>query len=161
METIAQPQIFCVEDDKMYQGLIENELVKKGYENISMFSSGKTFIDNLYKMPDIVFLDYSLEEEFTGIDLLRKVKSFNPDIQVIMLSGQENMEVAVNSLKYGAYDYVIKNDFAYRRISTLIGRICKWNTMLKRSKQLKRTERGIFLALGLVVAAAAVFSFMY
>jgi DNA-binding NtrC family response regulator len=54
---------------------------------------------------------------------------------VILLSAQEKMRVAITSLKYGAYDYVEKNDFAFNRIKDLIKRISKFNQILEGEKQ--------------------------
>ena len=55
-------------------------------------------------------------DNLNGIDILKKIKRFNPNIIVLFISGQEVIQVAVNSLKYGAFDYIVKKDFTEDKI---------------------------------------------
>jgi len=130
------PKIFIVEDNVFYASLLKNEIVKNKLGKVESFSSGESFLENLFKMPDIVLLDYNLES-MNGIEVLKNIKSINPNIQVIFLSAQEKMNVAITSLKYGAYDYVEKNDVAFKRINALINRILKFNQIVDEQKQFK------------------------
>ena len=118
--------IFIVEDDAFYANLLKNEIVTNKLGEVTCFSSGETFLENLYKMPDLVLLDYNLGS-MQGVDILKKIKAINPNIQVILLSAQEKMRVAITSLKYGAYDYVEKNDFAFDQIKAHIKKISKFS----------------------------------
>ena len=130
------PKIFIVEDDIFYSGLIKNEIVKNSLGEVESFSSGETFMNNLFKMPDIVLLDHNLGS-MKGIDIQKNIKSLNPNIQVIVLSAQDKIRVAITSLKFGAYDYVEKNDFAFDRINVLIKNIAKFNQIVKEQKRFK------------------------
>tara|TARA_B110001450_G_scaffold85332_1_gene81222 strand:- start:1934 stop:2404 length:471 start_codon:yes stop_codon:yes gene_type:complete len=129
-------RIFIVEDDIFYAGLLKNEIIKNRLGEVESFSSGESFMNNLFKMPDIVLLDHNLGS-MQGVDILKNIKSLNPNIQVIILSAQVKMRVAITSLKFGAYDYVEKNDFAFDRIKTLIKSITKFNQIVKEKKRLK------------------------
>ena len=129
-------RIFIVEDDTFYAGLLKNEIIKNRLGEVESFSSGESFMNNLFKMPDIVLLDHNLGS-MQGVDILKNIKSLNPYIQVIILSAQVKMRVAITSLKFGAYDYVEKNDFAFDRIKTLIKSITKFNQIVKEKKRLK------------------------
>jgi|TARA_B110000908_G_C10258933_1_gene457658 DNA-binding NtrC family response regulator len=129
-------RIFIVEDDTFYAGLLKNEIIKNRLGEVESFSSGESFMNNLFKMPDIVLLDHNLGS-MQGVDILKNIKSLNPNIQVIILSAQVKMRVAITSLKFGAYDYVEKNDFAFDRIKTLIKSITKFNQIVKEKKRLK------------------------
>ena len=151
MKTTANPYIFVVEDDIMYREIIKNELEENNCKNIEFFSLGKDCINNLHKNPDIVLLDYMLEGELNGLQVLKKIKSTNPDTEVIMMSAQEKLEVAVNSLKHGAYDYIVKNDSAMNRMSSLIGRICKLNKLIEENKQVKKIRTFILIAMGVLL----------
>lgn len=153
MNSIQAPSIFIVEDDRFYGEVIKNELEQKGYTQVEIHQSGEECISNLYKMPDIILLDYLLADSINGVEVLKLIKTFNPDAQVIMLSGQEELNVAVNSLKYGAFDYVIKKEGALSEINTLIEKIIKWNEVLFQKHRLRRRKR--LLALGLSVVALA------
>ena len=129
-------RIFIVEDDTFYAGLLKNEIIKNRLGEVESFSSGESFMNNLFKMPDIVLLDHNLGS-MQEVDILKNIKSLNPNIQVIILSAQVKMRVAITSLKFGAYDYVEKNDFAFDRIKTLIKSITKFNQIVKEKKRLK------------------------
>lgn len=65
-------------------------------------------MQSLHMNPDIVSIDYSLPD-MTGIDILKKVKSFNEDISTVIVSGQEKVDVVVDAYKQGASHYIIKN----------------------------------------------------
>ena len=134
------PYIFIVDDDPIYRELIKYELEENNYSKIETYSVGKQCIENLHKMPDIILLDYCLDETMDGMEVLRKIKAHNPDIQVIMLSSQDKLKVAVDSMKRGVYDYVEKNDVAMTRILVLIGRICKWNNLLRENRKIKKVR---------------------
>ncbi len=115
-------KLFIVDDDPIYSEFITTVLNQVGYKEISAFETEAKVMDNLYQAPDVVFLDYFLENT-NGLDILRKIKATNPNIHVVFLSSQEKIEIAVNSLKFGAFDYIIKNDEAKRRIITSMNRI--------------------------------------
>ena len=62
-------------------------------------------------------------EPLNGLEVLRKIKRFNPNIYMVLLSGQDDMEVAVNALKYGAFDYIIKGKNDLAKIETVLAKI--------------------------------------
>ncbi len=115
-------KLFIVDDDPIYCEFIRTVLNQAGYKGVSAFETENKVMDNLYKAPDVIFLDYFLENT-NGLDVLRKIKATNPDIHVVFHSAQEKIEIAVNSLKFGALDYIIKNDEAKRRIISSMNRI--------------------------------------
>jgi DNA-binding NtrC family response regulator len=129
-------KIFIVEDDTFYGSLLKNEIVKNRLGNVEHFSTGESFLENLFKMPDIVLLDYHLGT-MNGVNILKKIKSINPNIHVILLSAQEQMKIAITSLKYGAYDYIEKNDIAFTRIKGLIRSISNFNEIMEEQKHIK------------------------
>ncbi len=120
-------KIFVVEDDDWYNRLLVHHLsLNPDYQVIS-FTNGKDCIDNLNKEPDVVTLDYRLPD-MKGLDVLKKIKEVNEDIQVILISEQNEIEVVVELLKYGAYDYIVKSkDIRERLLNTV-------NNIRKRSK---------------------------
>ena len=153
--------IFIVEDDVIYQELVKNELAESQYSNIEVFSNGTDCLSNLYKMPDIIMVDYNLDKKMNGIQVLKSAKSFNKEIHVIMFSAQERLEVIINSIKYGAYDYVIKNEFAMRRLRRMVDSICKWNELLFENYKFRRSRNlfilGIFSFVMLITILRYVF----
>ena len=115
-------RIFLVDDDVFCLNLYQQFLNKLGYDQISCFNGGKECLENLEKHPDIIFLDYYMED-INGIDVLQSIKAFDDDITVVFISGQENVEVAVDALKYGAFDYIVKSKITLELLKTTIDRI--------------------------------------
>src|SRR4249919_613051 len=101
-------KIFLVDDDDFCLNLYQQHLNKLGHSEITCYKSGKDCLDNLIRRPDIIFLDYNMEN-MNGIDVLHSIKDFDNEITVIFISGQEEIDIAVNALKYGAFDYITKS----------------------------------------------------
>ena len=112
-------RIFVVEDDEWYNRLLVHNLSLNPDYDIESFTTGKECLDNLHKAPDLITLDYRLPD-IKGLEMLKKIKSENEDIQVILISEQSEIEVVVELLKYGAYDYIVKsNDIRERLLNTV------------------------------------------
>lgn len=125
--------IFIVDDDPFSLNMTEQYIRNQGYENVTPFNNGTDCLNSLVKKPDVVFLDHNMDT-LTGFEVLKKIKRFNPNIYVVMLSAQENMKTAVDSLKYGAFDYLIKGDKEEEKIANVLFRINEVQTLLKKSK---------------------------
>lgn len=138
------PLIFIVEDDFMMSEMIYFQLNEEAYTNLESYTSGDKAVENLYKMPDIIICDYHLHGEMNGEAVLKNVKAFSPDIQVIMLSGQEKMEVAVNSLKFGAFDYVVKDDTAMDKVVELVKKIEELNRKVSKKNVIAKMKNKFF-----------------
>jgi DNA-binding NtrC family response regulator len=102
-------KIFIVEDDPVYGEILDYHLSLNPDYSITRFSSGKEFLSNLYKKPNLVTIDLSLPD-FTGDKLYRKIREVDDQLPVVVISGQEEVSVAVNMLKMGVADYLIKDD---------------------------------------------------
>ena len=86
--------IFVVEDNRVYNKLISSYLKTNKFENVMSFYSGEDTINNLYRNPDIIIQDFLLDG-MNGIEVLKKAKEQNPNIEFIFLSGQDNIDVAI------------------------------------------------------------------
>ena len=130
-------KVFIVEDDEWYLKMLTYH-VDLNPENISEgFLTGKEVLKNLYKKPDLITLDYSLGDSNAG-ELIDKIIEFDAEIPVVIISGQENVSTAVELLKKGAYDYIVKDDDTKDRIWNIIKHL-KENVGLKKEiKQLKQ-----------------------
>lgn len=102
-------KIFLIEDDPFFGEALKYHLKLNPDFEVYHFKSGKECISNLYQKPDIICLDFGLPD-ITGDKLLKMIQETNDKIPIIIISGQEDIEVAVNFLKSGAKDYIIKND---------------------------------------------------
>ena len=112
-------KIFVVEDDEWYNRLLVHNLSLNPDYEIESFTNGKDCLNNLSKNPDVVTLDYRLPD-MQGLEILQKIKAENEEIQVILISEQDEIEVVVDLLKYGAYDYLVKSkDIRERLLNTV------------------------------------------
>jgi len=102
-------KIFAVEDDITYIKFLQYVLSLDPDYEVRAFTTGKECLDHLHEKPAVITLDYSLPD-INGDEILKKIKSFDPNINVIIVSAQEEVGTAVELLKLGAYDYIIKNE---------------------------------------------------
>ena len=102
-------KIFIIEDDPWYGELLKYHLSLNPDYDITLFESGKQCLDNLWQQPDVVCIDFGLPD-MSGSKLLENIHAANNSIPVIVISGQEDISVAVSLLKAGATDYIIKDD---------------------------------------------------
>jgi DNA-binding NtrC family response regulator len=102
-------KIFLIEDDPFFGEALKYHLKLNSDFDVHLFKTGKDCLSNLYLKPDIICLDFGLPD-ITGDKLLKRIQETNNKIPIIIISGQEEIEVAVNFLKSGAKDYIIKND---------------------------------------------------
>jgi two-component system, OmpR family, response regulator len=126
MEIKKEVTIFLVDDDKFFLDAFKHFLSDedKTQVNIKTFKTGEACLQALDENPDIIILDYFLNssdpEAMNGITVLKKIRSSHLHIPVIMLSSHDKVEVAIDAIKNGAFDYVIKSESAFIRIKNII-----------------------------------------
>jgi two-component system response regulator AtoC len=112
-------KIYVVEDNDWYNRLLVHTLSLNPDYEVKGFANGRDFLDNMHEPPDIVTLDYKLPD-ISGSELLKQIKQEHADIQVILISEQEDINTVVELLKLGAKDYIIKsNDIRDRLLNTV------------------------------------------
>ena len=114
-------KIFIVEDDPWYGEILEYHLSLNPDYVITRFNTGKQCMANMHLQPDLVTIDFSLPD-FTGDMLFQKIRQVNNEVPVIVISGQEEISVAVKMLKMGASDYLVKDENTKDIL---------WNTIIK------------------------------
>jgi two-component system OmpR family response regulator len=128
-------KIFLVDDDALFLKSLEIEFLEHADFEIETFITGELCIANLSHNPDVIILDYHLDgmdkNAMNGIDTLDKIKSYNTDIAVIMLSSQDKIDVAINCMHHKAFDYVIKSETAFMRLQKAITNIFQYKKMEK------------------------------
>ena len=128
-------KLFLVDDDALYLKSLEIEFMERGEFKIETYSTGELCLENLNHNPDIIILDYELsgidKKAMNGIDVLDKIKAYDPEIPVIMLSSQDKIEVAVNCMHHKAFDYVVKSETAFLRLNKIIPAIFRFKKMEK------------------------------
>ncbi|HNW50815.1 MAG TPA: response regulator [Prolixibacteraceae bacterium] len=150
--------IFVVEDNRVYNKLIVSYLKTNKFNNVMPFYSGEDAINNLYRNPDIIIQDFLLDG-MNGIDVLKKAKEQNTNIEFIFLSGQDNIDVAINTMKYGAYDYIVKDQMALKKLVNKINKIQSVNKLVKSNKRYRVGVILFFIALAIIVLLILTFTF--
>jgi two-component system response regulator AtoC len=116
--------LFIVDDNKLMVSTLKQYLQNRfglGIQ-ISTFYDGDSCLKKVDKDTHIVILDYFMEGK-NGLETLKSIKSINPKTEVIMLSGNEDMALVIDSFRAGANDYVVKGSGAWKKISKVISHI--------------------------------------
>jgi DNA-binding NtrC family response regulator len=101
-------KIFIVEDDPFYGQMLLHHLGLNPDYEISLFTTGKELLGQIYKKPHLICMDFNLPD-IKGDQLLKEINQRNKHLPIVVISAQEEIDVAVNLLKLGAKDYIIKN----------------------------------------------------
>ncbi len=131
-------KIFVVEDSIPYAKVLVHHLGLNPDNEVEHFSDAKSFLNSLHRIPDCVLLDYSLPD-LSGIEVLKRIRSQMPDLPVLIVSGQEDVGTAVDLLKEGAYDYIVKDVNAKERIWNALNNI-RENARLRKEIDVLREE---------------------
>lgn len=115
-------KIFLVDEDLYTLNIYRQKLDNLGYNDISLFLNGVICLNNLHQKPNIIFLNYPLSD-ITGFEILKRIKLYSHSIYVIIVSDQENIQIANEALKHGAFDYILKGDDEIIKMNNVIERI--------------------------------------
>jgi len=99
--------IFIVDDEESILKLISHWVKNDWKYKVKTFMNGNDLLDSLYEGPDLVLLDIMLPD-ISGIEVLRRIKLNYKNLPVIMLSAQGSIDVALESIRIGAFDYFPK-----------------------------------------------------
>ena len=133
-------RIFVVEDDPLYGEMLKHHLSLNLDNEVHLFKTGSDCLRNLYRIPSLISLDYSLPD-MSGLEVMRQIKKENSDIPVVIVSGQEDISTAVALLREGAYDYFVKDDDVKDRLWNIIKKI-RENLLLKSEISYLKEEIG-------------------
>ncbi|MBL0133622.1 MAG: response regulator [Chitinophagaceae bacterium] len=140
-------RIFLVDDDVLCLQSYTHLLNTLGYNNIACYTMGADCLTHLNEQPDFIFLDYFMED-MTGLEVLQTIKSVSPNIPVVFISAQENVEIMVQAINMGAFDYIVKSHISANCFKTTIDNRDSNNT--KANSSAKKTIFGrVSSALGI------------
>ena len=140
-------EILIVDDNSDIRNILNELIIDAGYKTRMAANYNQALKEIDKKMPDVAILDVKLDKgDYDGIQLLSHIKSKNSDVPVIMISGHANIEMAINSLKHGAFEFVEK-PFDRTRLLNFISRAVE-NLNLK--TQNKEYENKLFSSYDLI-----------
>ena len=158
MATEHSRYIFLVDDEPIQNEMLKDYLSERFLYNIKTFDNGEEAIRNLNLNPEIIVLDYHLNahrsDAENGVSVLKKIKEKSPATQVIMLSGQDKIDVAIDSMKYGAYDYVVKGETAFSRMENILNNVSELHRMKTINGAYKKTILFLSVVIGIIVIVA-------
>jgi two-component system, OmpR family, response regulator len=135
MKTEEKIKLFLVDDDALFLKSLEIEFLQHADFIVETFATGELCLESISSNPDVIILDYHLDgidkNAMNGVQTLDRIKSFNPDIPVVMLSSQDKIDVAINCMHHRAFDYVVKSETAFVRLQKIITTIFRYKKMEK------------------------------
>ncbi|MBL4654853.1 MAG: response regulator [Bacteroidia bacterium] len=116
--------VFIADDEKFALEVMKEHLSANPDFNIKTFDTGEECLKSLDENPDFIVLDYYLDlvnpDAMNGLDVMKKIKEFNPKIEVIMLTGQDDSSLVFQIVNEGALDYVMKDEDAFSNVEKII-----------------------------------------
>ena len=152
--------VFIVDDEPMHAQMMEDHL-KTRYPTFEIYkySTGEECNDNMDKNPSIVILDYHLDavnkSARNGIQTLEHIKRKYDGVDVIMISGQDKIDVAIECMRSGAYDYIVKNETSFMRTENALERLFQHRHVLFSLAKYKALNKILIWGLVIIVATAA------
>lgn len=134
---MAHFKIYIVEDDKIFAKRLHYQLSLDTDFEIQEFHNGKSLLRAINQAPDLITLDYYLPDS-QGDEILKTLKDKLPDVPVIIISGQEDVGTAIELLKNGAYDYLVKADDLVNRLRNVIDNLREKILLKKKVEELER-----------------------
>jgi len=130
-------KIFLVEDDVWYAEILEYHLSMNPDYDIEKFSTAQSCLQEMYRRPNMVCMDYSLPD-MTGKELLKKLQKNYGNIPVVIVSGQEDIKTAVEVLQESnVHDYLVKDDDTKDRLWKAVIKIKELNVLEQEVEELK------------------------
>lgn len=162
--------IFIVDDSEVYRMMLmkalnsDSKYVSPRNYDIKVFPSAEKCLEQIHMHPDILILDYLLEStskedgRMNGLDMLHKVKELSPQTEVVMISGQKDLDVITNLIKEGATDYVEKDVQWRQKIKDVVYRI-----MSKDMRKRFTTRKWLYflIIIAIIVYILYLYSFRY
>ena len=140
-------EILIVDDNADIRNILNEMIIDAGYKTRVAANYNQAISEIDKKIPDVAILDVKLDKgDNDGIELLSHIKSKNKDVPVIIITGHANIEMAVNSLKHGAFEFVEK-PFDQTRLLNFITRAVE---NLKLKSQNKEYESKLFSSYELI-----------
>lgn len=154
--------IFIVEDNKVFSLALKAD-IETAFTNmpiqIHSFESGESCMKKFREeKPQVVILDYNLDSinpgAANGIKILERMKRENKATNVIILTSEDSLDIALKSFKHGASDYVVKTETKFRKINYSLFNIFKMMEAKRDAIRYKNLAGGLCLCLALIVGGA-------
>lgn len=145
MKRIKDLTIFVVDDNAIVRRTYQQYLGRLGCDgdSVRLFESGLACIEELKAGPDLILIDYYMETA-NGLEVMKRIKRILPSVFIVMISGQTELQVAVNAMKYGAFDYIVKGENEGEQIAAVLHKMLYTMNLVKRGRPRTVTPQKIF-----------------
>jgi DNA-binding NtrC family response regulator len=154
--------VFIVDDDAKFLAMMKHYLETKSIFNLDIhtYLKGEDAIEHLNLNPDVVILDYYFDDmnrkAKTGLEIQKEILAKVKEAKIIMISGQDDMEVALQTIRDGSYEYIIKDDKAIMRTHLTTDNILQAKAKELELKQNNRSlKTTIFIMVLFIIALCA------
>ena len=160
MNNIKQINIFIIDDNNVFSMALKANIettFKDMLIKIRLFEIGEK-CESMFRqvLPELVILDYNLNSDHpsasNGIKVLEWIKKENPETSVIMLTGEDSVEIAVKSFQQGASDYVVKTTTQFNKVNYSLKNIFKIMDAKIEAKKYKRQRVILITCIALLIA---------
>ena len=130
-------EILIIDDNADIRSILRDLINDAGYATRVAANYNQALLEIDKKLPDVAIIDVKLDKgDNDGIELLNHIKKKNKDIPVIIISGHANIEMAIKSLKSGAFEFIQK-PFDQDRLLNFVKRAAENYNLLKENKDLQ------------------------
>jgi two-component system OmpR family response regulator len=121
--------LFIVEDNNVYARLLKVIIQTRFPEikTVEIFPVGELCLAELDRNPAIIIMDYFLntsyseeDEKHNGLSIIKRIRSKNPHTNILLLSNQKNMEIALDAIEQYGCSYVQKGNDAFNKVEVFI-----------------------------------------
>jgi DNA-binding NtrC family response regulator len=162
MEKREHISILIIDEDHMLATALKSDL-ERTFRNhdlqISLFETGEAGKVHIAAKPDLVIVDYDLNSKdrnaMNGLKIVDIVKQESPDTEVILFTAAEHADIAVKALQHGAHDYIVKNDYMFRKLNMSVMQ-CLRLKQLKSEIRSQRTKSNILVISMALMAGALI-----
>ncbi|HMT30718.1 MAG TPA: response regulator transcription factor [Bacteroidia bacterium] len=121
---MSKRKVFIVEDDPLFAEMLKDYLKSRPQWEVSYFPTGEECVQVAYQDPDVVIIDYHLDNlqagGMNGIDTMVQLKKIAPGAHCVFLSGQKRYGVALQTISHGAENYIFKDENAFVEIGKIL-----------------------------------------
>ena len=152
-------KVALVDDDIPNTEVLRDFLIRNGYSHVDKYHDGESFVESLDRFNErAVVLDFDLSGggDMNGLEVLDAIRERSPSTHVIFFSGQDSLEVAVEALKNGADDYIVKSNAAFALVKTSLDKVYDIQVLRTNEKRSQRMSL-LFALLWMASMAAAAF----
>ena len=133
---MEKKKILVVDDNELFRESIADTLVRQGYD-VTQAPDGAHAVELVPRSHfDLVISDMKMPG-MTGIQLLEKIKQIDADLPFLIITAFGAVETAVEAMKKGAFDFILKSDSLIRELELTVVRILQYQNLLNENKQLK------------------------